>query len=272
MKKNKINLGIIIGSIIVIFVAVLLILAFYKVYSKNNSKSSNSETTNFEGSDSQIDCLDDSSGIDGENQTEIENSEELLYSSPIDNTDISMSAEQIVTVIAPDTSAVVTLWEKTDNGWVEIYQAEGFVGKEGVGPADEYHSYSPQGLFKLNFAFGISNPGTQLEFRQITDNSYWISNVDDPDYNTWQEREYSSSVDEHLIDSLSGAYQYGIVIDYNSACIPENGSAFFFHCNIWEPTEGCVTVPREDMESFMQLIKPGAYILIEKSEENIINY
>lgn len=186
--------------------------------------------------------------------------------------DTARKTSQIVTVIAENTIATVTLWEKSDTGWNPTFCVEGYVGSAGIGPADEYHSYTPEGSYTLGFAFGKSNPGTSLEFREITERSYWISNVEDPDYNTWQERDHSASVDEYLIDSVDGAYKYGVVIDYNTACVPGGGSAFFLHCDIGKPTAGCVTISEESMVQLLRQLKPGAYIINVKSIGDFVNY
>ena len=90
--------------------------------------------------------------------------------------------------------------EKVGNQWKEVIKEDGYVGKYGVGQVHEGSKKTPKGSYSLGFAFGTSNPGTKLPFRKITPNSYWISNVKDPQYNTWQERKTSSRADEHLID------------------------------------------------------------------------
>lgn len=184
---------------------------------------------------------------------------------------LAKKTEQIVTVIAKGTSAKVVLWEKDEKSWKKVFSTNGYVGKAGIGPADEYHSYTPEGAYSLGFAFGTVEPETDLEFRKITKKSYWISNVDDPDYNTWQERESSSSKDEHLID-YSKAYKYSIVINYNKECKPGKGSAFFLHCSTNGPTAGCVSIPEKYMKKLLKRLHPGAYIVNVKSEQDLLDY
>lgn len=176
----------------------------------------------------------------------------------VERMNLSNQTNQIVTVVASGSSAIVTFWQKSNAGWGQVFSTYGQVGSQGVGPADEYHSYTPRGAYSLGFAFGTNNPGTSLNFRQITSSSYWISNVDDPDYNTWQEREYSSSADEHLA-SYSSAYQYAVVINYNTACVRGGGSAFFLHCGNGSATAGCVAIPTNYMRQALQLLQPGVY-------------
>lgn len=176
---------------------------------------------------------------------------------------------QIVTVVASGSSAKVSLFEKNGATWNEVIKANGYVGSLGVGQAREGSSKTPKGSYSLGFAFGTSNPGTKLPFRQITPNSYWISNVNDPNYNTWQERETSDPADEHLAD-YAVQYQYAIVINYHNGV--GGGSAFFLHVGNGRPTAGCVSVPKEIMVQFMQRIAPGAYIINVNSQSEIANY
>lgn len=179
---------------------------------------------------------------------------------------------QIVTVIASGTTAKVTFLEKENGLWNEKLSANGFVGSQGVGQASESTSRTPKGSYSLGFAFGTSNPGTNLPFRQITPNSYWISNVNDDQYNTWQERGSSSRSDEHLID-YPVQYKYGIVINYNTENIQKGaGSGFFLHVANGRPTAGCVSVPENQMYELMKRIKPGAYIINVNNEQEIKNY
>ena len=176
---------------------------------------------------------------------------------------------QIVAVVASGTSAAVSLFEKSGDTWNEVIKANGFVGQKGIGQAHEGSKRTPKGSYSLGFAFGTSNPGTKLPFRQITPNSYWISNVNDPQYNTWQERSSSDPADEHLQD-YTAAYQYAIVINYNHGV--GGGSAFFLHVSSGRPTLGCVAVPKSSMVQFMQRVQPGAYIINVNKQSEIANY
>jgi L,D-peptidoglycan transpeptidase YkuD (ErfK/YbiS/YcfS/YnhG family) len=176
---------------------------------------------------------------------------------------------QIVTVVASGSSAKISLFEKNGESWTEVIITSGNVGSRGVGQAREGSSRTPKGSYSLGFAFGTSNPGTKLPFKKITPKSYWISDVNDPQYNTWQERDSSSPSDEHLED-YPVQYQYSIVINYNNGI--GGGSAFFLHVGNGRPTAGCVAVSRDVMVQFMQRIVPGAYIINVNSQSEIANY
>lgn len=76
---------------------------------------------------------------------------------------LANQTNQIITVVASGTSAQVTFWQKSNTGWGQVFSTYGQVGSQGVGPADEYHSYTPRGAYSLGFAFGTNNPGTSFE-------------------------------------------------------------------------------------------------------------
>jgi L,D-peptidoglycan transpeptidase YkuD (ErfK/YbiS/YcfS/YnhG family) len=184
---------------------------------------------------------------------------------------LASRTSQIITVVASGTSAQVKFWEKSGGTWKQVFSTYGKVGSQGVGSADEYHSRTPRGAYSLGFAFGTSNPGTSLAFRHITNRSYWISNVKDSQYNTWQERNSSSSADEHMA-SYPTQYRYGVVINYNTARIKGAGSGFFLHCSNGAPTAGCIAIPTNQMATVLQKLHSGAYIVNVTSEQELLQY
>ncbi|WP_376699185.1 L,D-transpeptidase family protein, partial [Listeria booriae] len=173
---------------------------------------------------------------------------------------LASRTNQIITVVASGSSAQVKFWEKSGSTWKQVFATSGRVGSQGVGSADEYHSRTPRGAYSLGFAFGTSNPGTSLSFRQITNKSYWISNVNDSQYNTWQERNSSNKADERMA-SYPTQYRYGVVINYNTARTKGAGSGFFLHCSNGAATAGCVAIPTSNMATVLQKLHSGAYIV-----------
>lgn len=178
--------------------------------------------------------------------------------------------DQIIGVVASGSSADVYLFEKNSGVWSTVLTTSGLVGSSGVGQASEATSFTPKGSYGLTLAFGTGgNPGSSLPYRQITSNSYWISNVNDPEYNTWQERETSDSADEHLM-SFSQQYQYAIALDYNAGV--GGGSAFFLHVSNGSPTAGCIAVPLGIMQQLITRIHSGARIINVNYESELSNY
>ncbi|WP_313469060.1 L,D-transpeptidase family protein [Carnobacterium sp.] len=157
----------------------------------------------------------------------------------------SQSTDQILGVVANGSSSTVYLFEKNGSQWETVLSIPGRVGYNGVGSSYEGSGRTPKGAYQLGFAFGTGpNPGTNLAYKQITGNSYWISNPDDSQYNTWQERSSSSSLDEHMSDYPT-QYKYGITLNYNNGV--NGGSAFFVHVNGNGATAGCISVSESTM-------------------------
>lgn len=178
--------------------------------------------------------------------------------------------DQIIGVVASGSSAQVYLLEKNNGVWQTVLQTSGFVGSQGVGQASEYASRTPKGSYSLGFAFGTGgNPGTNLTYRPITNNSYWISDVNSTYYNTWQEGDFGGNGNEHLA-GYTDEYRYAITLNYNAGV--GNGSAFFLHCSNGSPTAGCISVPTDVMLTFMQRIHSGAHIINVNSLSELANY
>lgn len=232
---------------------------------ENKATNYSTNTTN-----SSISALSSTNSTNSSVQTNMK--EETVLEQLIASSKTAQKTNQIVTVVASGTSATVTLLEKNNGVWKEVISTNGYVGSQGVGQASESVSRTPKGSYSLGFAFGTTNPGTKLPFRQITPNSYWISNTNDPEYNTWQERQSSSNLDEHLID-YQVQYKYGIVINYNTNNpVKGDGSGFFLHVSNGRPTAGCVSVPESQMLTLMKSINSGAYIINVNSQSEITNY
>ncbi|WP_201782333.1 L,D-transpeptidase family protein, partial [Liquorilactobacillus aquaticus] len=181
---------------------------------------------------------------------------------------------QTVVTVARRTSASVYLYAKDKNGiWYRSLSTSGYVGSKGVGKASEGSSTTPLGAYSLGFAFGThTSANTSLTYRHIDSRSYWIEDVNDSDYNTWQERSWANSKNEHLADYPT-QYEYAVVINYNTSQRTKGaGSGFFLHVANGKPTAGCVSVPRSVMIQLLGTLKAGAYIVNVNNINQISNY
>ncbi|MCH5303285.1 MAG: hypothetical protein J1E41_00350 [Ruminococcus sp.] len=164
-----------------------------------------------------------------------------------------LKGKQLIVVKSNGTNARLSFFEKKDGAWDysdALNTADGFVGTQGVSEnASEYASYTPKGYFPLGTGFGINdNPGTKLDYFKVTENSYWVDDVNSQYYNQHIEINPNEATPggEHLID-YKGYYNYAVFIGYNSdPAISGKGSAFFLHIGN-EPTAGCVAIPEESM-------------------------
>ena len=190
--------------------------------------------------------------------------------------DAVKDAEQLIVVAGVDKStAYITMHEKgTDGNWRQIIATPGFIGLEGLGPADSYHTYTPVGTFTIDKAFGLAkDPGCKMDYLQVDDSYYWsgderegmrfnelVSIKDLPDLDV-EESERIADYDY--------AYQYVLNMGFNASCTPGHGYAFFFHSfRVNRPyTGGCVAVPEDIMRFIMQHVEPGCKITIDSLEK-----
>ncbi|MDC7952584.1 L,D-transpeptidase family protein [Liquorilactobacillus mali] len=183
--------------------------------------------------------------------------------------------QTIVTVANYKKTANVYLYQKDTNGiWSQVIATSaGHVGYNGLGKTYEGAGKTPQGAYTLGTAFGShASVSTGLSYRQADSRSYWIEDVNDSAYNTWQERSYAKAPSEHLL-SYPTQYEYGIVINYNTNPVVKGaGSGFFVHVSTGGSTAGCVSVPRSVLIAMLAKLNKGAYIVNVNTESQISSY
>jgi L,D-peptidoglycan transpeptidase YkuD (ErfK/YbiS/YcfS/YnhG family) len=186
--------------------------------------------------------------------------------------------DKLVCVIGSGTSDCTVSYHKKDrNGkWTQIFLVDGDIGSQGI----TYHkregdNKTPAGLYSFTLAFGLkSDPGAFLDYRKITEDDYWIDDVNSPYYNTWVNAsdtpgEYSS---EHLIEH-DPSYNYALNTNYNADNTPGLGSAVFLHCyNGTGTTTGCIAISEQYMKTLVKEVDRGTRILIVPNEEDLSKY
>lgn len=231
-----------------------------KIETTEKPSVSKQETTNNE-KETSIQSTEDIDNIEDENKEKaVKNSIEVLKDIGVEAEDFDF--EQLVVVQSNGTSANISFFEKRKGMWKyskELETVNGFVGAQGVSSlASEYTEYTPSGLYSLGTAFGIcDNPGTKLDYFNVTSNSYWVDDPNSGYYN--QHVEGTENADwksaEHLIEA-NPAYNYAVFIEYNTnPTIPGKGSAFFMHVG-YEPTAGCVSMAEDSMISLLRWLDP----------------
>lgn len=177
---------------------------------------------------------------------------------------------QAIVVIATGHTAKVTLYEQTGGVWEKLVDTKGCVGKNGI-TADkrEGDKKTPSGVFALSFAFGTEKPDTGLDFRQITNDSYWVDDADSEYYNTWQEG-YKGWKSAEKLSEYARYYHYAVATDFNAKCEPGRGSAIFLHCKLKAYTSGCVAVPESALLAMLKRLDPAKkpVIIIASSKKD----
>ena len=184
----------------------------------------------------------------------------------------AQTTDQLLVVDAVGTTARISFHEKDENGsWTQVFMTDGYVGREGIGTADAFHSRTPIGTFTLGMVFGIKdNPGTGLPYTKVDSTHYWVGDSSSPYYNqfvsTRNITNFDKNASEHLID-YGAIYNYCIDMGYNTSCTPYAGAGFFVHCSADRPTGGCVSMPESKMILLIQKLKKGAKILVGDSTQ-----
>ena len=183
--------------------------------------------------------------------------------------DIASEAEQIVLVeYKSGSKATLSVHEKQDGKWVQLFETPAYVGKNGIDKTKEGDKRTPTGTFNLTTPFGIkADPGAQMPYTKVTKYHYWCGTSGTEYYNklvtsTETGRKWTKS-DEHLID-YKGYYNYALFIDYNAEGEAGKGSCIFLHCKGSKTyTAGCVAVSEASMKKIVKWAKSGAKIVIK---------
>ena len=175
---------------------------------------------------------------------------------------------QVVLVdYAGGSDARLSIYEKRNGAWAQLYECDAYVGKNGVGKTVEGDKKTPLGVYNLTTPFGIKeDPGAGMPYTQVTQYHYWCGDSDSGYYNQLVDERVvdrkHTSADEYLID-YKGVYNYCMFIDYNAQGEAHKGSCIFLHCTGSNKyTAGCVAVPEHVMEKIIRWAKEGTKIVI----------
>ncbi|MFF2450574.1 cell wall-binding protein [Neobacillus sp. NPDC058068] len=181
----------------------------------------------------------------------------------------------LVTSLGYNTNkAKIRTFEKEDNKWYEKLNVDGFIGKEGFATVmNEGAKKSPRGKYTIGTAFGrFQNPGTKLPYRQITSDDVWVDDSNSSLYNTWQKASENRGRWNSAEKMDIAAYNYGFVINYNTAeRIPGAGSAIFFHVSN-SYTLGCTGTAQNYVVGILKWLDPSKSPVIIQTPEGELNH
>jgi len=178
------------------------------------------------------------------------------------------SGTQLIVVDSWGSEAELWCFEKRDGFWQEKGSPiHAWLGESGISwEKQEGDGATPAGLYALGPGFGVETPeDVSIEYRAVTEASYWVDDPDSAYYNTWVEgTQQQDWVSAEQLSAFPEEYAFAVVIEYNTdEPVYAAGSAIFLHCGT-APTAGCVAVEREHMLEILSWLQPdsGAEILI----------
>jgi L,D-peptidoglycan transpeptidase YkuD (ErfK/YbiS/YcfS/YnhG family) len=177
--------------------------------------------------------------------------------------------KQIILVVDHNLS----FWEKDAQGyWNRKLSAYCGYGSNGMSTdRHEGDRTTPVGSFPILHGFGIAaNPGSAMQYRKVTNNSYWSGEYST--YNQWVESTRPVA-GEHLISYYQ--YKYAMAIGFNrNPTVYKKGSDIFLHCKSYDhwSTAGCVSVEESVMKRLLVMSRNGVYMIIVRNQNEIDNY
>ena len=177
-----------------------------------------------------------------------------------------LNSRQVVVVetnLMSEYRASLSVFELNESGfWQRCYflgqdTIPAVIGRNGMS-ADkvEGDGCTPVGIYYIGLAFGyMSKIDSGLNYRQITENDYWVDDSGSPHYNRWIVDITTPAVSAEKMYRLDGLYKYGAVIEYNTyQPVVGKGSAIFLH--IWRdsttPTAGCAAISEPDILALLK--------------------
>ena len=187
----------------------------------------------------------------------------------LSKTSAAQKTKQIILVVDHN----ISFWEKDAQGhWNRKLSAYCGYGSNGMSTdRHEGDRTTPIGSFPILHGFGIAdNPGSAMQYRKVTNNSYWSGEYST--YNQWVESTRPVA-GEHLISYYQ--YKYAMAIGFNrNPTIYKKGSAIFLHCKSYDhwSTAGCVSVEESVMKRLLIMSRNGVYMIIVRNQNEIDNY
>ena len=145
------------------------------------------------------------------------------------------------------------------------------LGRSGVKPAAdkrEGDGASPAGAWPIRRVLYRPDrgppPATAFELQPISRDDGWCDEPQDAAYNQPVRLPYPASAEHMWMES--GVYDVVVVLGHNDdPVVPGMGSCIFLHLSTpnYSPTQGCVAVPRAELEELLAKAVPGDAVEIK---------
>jgi L,D-peptidoglycan transpeptidase YkuD (ErfK/YbiS/YcfS/YnhG family) len=145
------------------------------------------------------------------------------------------------------------------------------VGRNGLSAHHrEGDGTTPTGTFRVGpVVYGIDpDPGVSLRYHRLACGDWWDEDPGSRTYNTFRHVPCGTSPPfgggSEALWRITPAYRLFAVIQYNAApVVPGRGSAIFLHVDTGRPTNGCVSLPINELRALLVKLRTGATIRIQ---------
>ncbi|MDX6665757.1 MAG: hypothetical protein QOG68_1963 [Solirubrobacteraceae bacterium] len=145
------------------------------------------------------------------------------------------------------------------------------VGRNGLSARHrEGDGTTPTGTFRVGpVVYGIDpDPGVSLRYHRLACGDWWDEDPGSRTYNTFRHVPCGTSPPfrggSEALWRITPAYRLFAVIQYNAApVVPGRGSAIFLHVDTGRPTNGCVSLPYNELQRLLVKLRTGATIRIQ---------
>ncbi|WP_147301240.1 hypothetical protein [Citricoccus muralis] len=160
------------------------------------------------------------------------------------------------------TEATLTSCLRLQDGYAEEWVQPARIGSGGFGPVDTTEVdtlQTPTGSYTMTEGFGRENPGTELEYHELSPDSHWGGRPG-PHFNQYFEGD-GQWPDEGLWELMEeGLYEQAVVVNFNrppdTEAIPGLSFAIFLHAGMAE-SWGCVSTDTDTVVRVLHNAVPG---------------
>jgi L,D-peptidoglycan transpeptidase YkuD (ErfK/YbiS/YcfS/YnhG family) len=144
------------------------------------------------------------------------------------------------------------------------------VGRNGLSAHHrEGDGTTPTGTYGIgSVVYGLDpDPGVSLRYHRLVCGDWWDEDARSATYNTFRHVACGTSPPfrgaSEALWRITPAYRLFALIQYNVApVVPGRGSAIFLHVDTGRATNGCVSLPHNELRSLLVKLRTGATIRI----------
>jgi L,D-peptidoglycan transpeptidase YkuD (ErfK/YbiS/YcfS/YnhG family) len=182
-----------------------------------------------------------------------------------------LACPQRIHVTAPGARATTATLTVTECGRRVLGPWRARVGYRGVSAHHrEGDGTTPSGTFAIGpVVYGLdADPGVRLRYHRLRCGDWWDEDPRSRTYNRFRHVACGATPSfrggSEALWRATVAYRELAVVEYNTApAVPGRGSGIFLHADTGHATNGCVSLPRNDLVVLLRRLRPGASITID---------